>query len=59
MLELWGMQTTFLLPSLPASVRSGVVATDGVLSMGQIEQNPVSMLNWIAKNSTVLIFISL
>ena len=45
MLELWGMQTTFLLPSLPASVRSGVVATDGVLSMGQIEQNPVSMLN--------------
>ena len=28
MLELWGMQSTFLLPPLPGSLWPGVVATD-------------------------------
>ena len=37
--EMWGI---LLLPSPP-----GVVASDRVLSMGQIEQNSVLMLNWI------------
>ena len=34
MLELWGMQSTSLLPSLPGPFWSGVVAPDRVLSMG-------------------------
>ena len=34
-LEFWGMQITSLLPSLSAPLRSGVVATDSFLSMGQ------------------------
>ena len=37
MLELWGMQSTPSLPSLPGSLWPGVVAPDRVLSMGQIE----------------------
>ena len=37
MLELWGMWSTFSLPLLPSPLRSGVVAPDRVLSMGQIE----------------------
>ena len=37
MLELWGMRSTPLLPSLPGPVWPGVVAPDKVLSMGQIE----------------------
>ena len=39
MLELWGMQSTPSLPSLPGLLRSGVVAPDRILSMGQIELN--------------------
>ena len=35
MLELWGMQSTPLLPSLPGSLWPKVVAPDRVLSMGQ------------------------
>ena len=45
MLELWGMQSTPSLPSLPGPLWSGVIAPDGVLSMGQIELNYVLMLN--------------
>ena len=45
MLELWGMQSTFSLPSLPGPLWPGVVASDRVLSMGQIELNCVLMLN--------------
>ena len=34
MLELWGMWSTPLLPSLPGPLWSGVVAPDRALSMG-------------------------
>ena len=37
MLELWGMQSTPLLPSLPGQLSSGVISLDNVLSIGQIE----------------------
>ena len=47
MLELWGMQRTHLLPSLPGLLWPGVVAPDKVLSMGQIELNCILMLNCI------------
>ena len=39
MLELWGMWSTPLLPTLPGPLWPGVVASDKVLSMGQIELN--------------------
>ena len=39
MLELWGMQSTPSLPSLPGPLWPGVVGPDRVLSMGQIELN--------------------
>ena len=45
MLELWGMQSTSLLPSLPGPLWPGVVAPDRVLSMGQIELNCDTKLN--------------
>ena len=54
MLELWRMQSTLSLSSLPGPLRSGLVAPNGVLSMSQIELNCV--LNWITWNRTVLIF---
>ena len=54
MLELWGMWTTPSLPSLPDPLWPGVVATDRVLSIGQIELKCVLMLNWITWNRTVL-----
>ena len=44
MLELWGMQCTPLLPSLPGPLEPKVVASDRVLSMGQIELNCVITL---------------
>ena len=50
MLELWEMRSTLSLPSIPRQFWPRVVASVGVLSMGQIE------LNWITWNSTVLIF---
>ena len=34
MLDLWGMQNTLSLPSLPGLLWPGVVAPDRVLSMG-------------------------
>ena len=51
MLELWGMQSPPSLPSLPGPLWPRVVASDRVLSMGQIELNCVFMLN---KNYTKL-----
>ena len=44
-LELWGMWSTSLLPSLPGTLWPGVVACDRNLSMGQIELNCVLVLN--------------
>ena len=43
MLELWGMQSTPLLSSLPGPLWSGMLAR--ALCMGQIELNCVLMLN--------------
>ncbi len=39
MLEFWGMWSNPSLPSLPGSLWPGVVATNRVLSVGQIEIN--------------------
>ena len=63
MLELWGMWSTLSLSSLPGSLWLGLVASDKVLFMGQIEHkwvllleielwywNYVLMLNWTAWN---------
>ena len=44
-LEIWGMQSTPSLPSLPDPLWLGVVTPDRVLSMGQIELKYVLMLN--------------
>ena len=53
MLELWGMQSTPLLPLIPGPLWPRVVAPDRVLSISQIELNSVLMLNWIVWNRTV------
>ena len=45
MLELWGMRSASLLPSLPGPMWPGEVAHDKVLSMDQIKLNCVLMLN--------------
>ena len=45
MLELWRLQSTSSLPSLPGPLWSGIVATDRVLSIGQILLSCVLMLN--------------
>ena len=45
MLELWGMQSTLLFPLLPGPLCPREVASDRVLSRGQIELNCVIMLN--------------
>ena len=52
MLELWGMQSTPSLLSLPGSLCPGMVAPNWILSMAQIELNCVFMLNWITRNRT-------
>ena len=44
MLDLWGMQSTSLLPLLPGLVWPRVVTLDRVLSKDQIELNSVLML---------------
>ena len=49
-LELLGMRSTPLLPSLPGPLWPGVEASDRVLSMSQIELNCVLMLKWIVWN---------
>ena len=56
MQEIWEMQRTPLLPSLPDLFWLGVVALDRAQSMVQIELKCVHMLNWIAWNKTVLTF---
>ena len=58
MLELWGMRSTPSLPSLPGSRWSGVVASDRVLSMGQIKLNSVLMLNWIVWNRNIFVCVT-
>ena len=49
-LGIWGIWSTLSLPLLPGPLWPGVVASDRVLSMGQIEQTMCSnewlMLNW-------------
>ena len=45
MLELWGMQSTPLLPLLPGPFWPGMLALDRALSMGLIELNCIHMLN--------------
>ena len=45
MLELWGMQSTSLLPLFPGPLWPGVGVPDKVLSMGQIKLNCVLKLN--------------
>ena len=55
MLELWGMQSTPSMPSLPGPLWLGVVATDRVLSVGQKELNcNYAKLNYL--NLTVFTF---
>ena len=56
MLELWGMQSIHLLPSLPGSLWPGVVAPDKVLSMGLIELNCVLIISWIVWNRIVYMY---
>ena len=53
-LELWGMQSTPLLLSLPGQLWPEVIPPDRVQSMGQIELNCVLMLNWIIWNQLFL-----
>ena len=45
MVELWGMRSTPLVPSLPAPLWPGVNAPDRNLSMGQIAPSFILMLN--------------
>ena len=49
-LELWGMLSTPLLPSLSVPLWPGVVAPGRALSMGKIELNCEITLNWIVWN---------
>ena len=56
MMEIWGMRSTPLLTSLPGPLMPGAVASDRVLSIGQIELNCILMLNWIVCNKTALTF---
>ena len=56
MLELWAMWSTSSLPSLRDPIWFWVVSPDRALSMDQIEQDCVLLLNLISWNETVLIF---
>ena len=56
MLELWRMQSTSLLPSLPDPIWPQVVAPDRVLSMALIKLNSVLMQKWIVWNRTVYMY---
>ena len=53
MLEFYGMRSNPSLTSLPGPLCLELVASDKVLSMGQIELNSVLMLNRIVWNITV------
>ena len=46
-LELCGIRRTPSLPSLSGPLWSGIMETDWVLSIGQVELNCVLMLKWI------------
>ena len=48
MLELWGIQSAHSLLLPPGSLWPGVVASERIVSMGQINLNYVLMLNRIA-----------
>ena len=50
MVELWRMQTTPSLPSLPGPFWPQVVVPDKVLSISQIELSCLLLLNWIVWN---------
>ena len=50
MLELWGMQSTPSLSSLSGPLWPGVVASDRVLSMGQIEQTVYKQMTYAKLN---------
>ena len=52
MLELWGVQSIPLLPSIPDPLWPRVEAPDRIQSMSQIELNCVLMLNKIVWNRT-------
>ena len=54
MLELWGMQSTPFMLSLPDQLRHREVAPDRILSMSQRELNSILMLNGIVENRNVL-----
>ena len=56
MLDLWGMQSTPVIPSLPGPIWPRAEAPDRVLAMGLIELNCVLLLNWFLWNRTVLKF---
>ena len=56
MLEFWGMWSTLLLLWLPGPLWLGVVASDRVISMCQIELNCVLTLKWIVWNRTAFRF---
>ena len=56
MLELWGMQSTPSLLSLPGPLWPSMVAPDLVLFMSQIELKCILMLNWTTWNRTILTF---
>ena len=49
-----GMQSKYLLPSLPGPLWPRGVTPDKGQSMGEIELNCVLMLNWIARNRSVM-----
>ena len=53
MLELWGMRSDLSMPSLLGPLWPGVITPERVLSIGQIEQNCILLLNWIVWNGTV------
>ena len=56
MLELWGMQITPSLLSLPGLYWAAVVTHDRVLFMAKLELKIMIMIKWISWNRTVLIF---
>ena len=49
LLEFLRMQSTYSLPLFPGLFWPGVVASDWVLSMGQIELHCAITLNWIVQ----------
>ena len=55
-LELWGMQSTPLLPLLPGPHWPRVVVPERILCVGQIELKCVLKLDWIVWNRTVFMY---